>query len=175
MKKAVWRALWKVLSNDTTILEGLGFDDKTPKQEVRTKILPNIPVDYIFELANPVPDPIVLDKLNKGLPKIILQAEYSTDEHRQLPFLEDVDIGIHAWSRDETYAQNELLLNRIRELIEEETFQIDKAVDDVFYWSSFEHQTTAVLPLYVSDLYIMYSAYTIAVTPKNAKKIWGLI
>ncbi len=175
MKKAVWRVLWKVLSNDTIILNGLGFTDKTPKQEVRERILPNIPVDYLFQLANPVPEPITLDGLNTGLPKIILQAGYSTDEHRQIPFLEDVNIEVHVWSKDETYAQNELLINRIRTLIEEETFQIEKAVDDVYYWSCFEHQTTAVLPLYVSDLYIMYSAYTVAVTPGNAKKIWGLI
>ncbi len=37
MKKAIWRALWKVLSNDAIILEGLGFDDKTPKQESKEK------------------------------------------------------------------------------------------------------------------------------------------
>lgn len=160
MDKAIYRIIWANLNDDEEILSMLGLTKNTDKKIVRDRILPAIPFKYIEKNQ--------YDKTE--LPKIVF-GNVAAHENGQIPFLTDIEIEIHIWSKDETYTQNRELLNRIRAIIEEETFQIDPDHDNISYWSGFKWNGQAKIPLYVSDLYIMFDSYSLTVAPKSNKKL----
>lgn len=164
MQKAIYRAFWNKLNNDEAILSVFGMDKNTDKKIVRERILKHIPTKYIS--SGTIGD-------DKKLPKLIVLSGVRTREYSPIPFLDKMFIEVHAWSKDETYAQNEELLNRVQELVEEEVFQITDS-DNISYWSNLEFEGQAIPPLYVSDLYILFQSYSIVLAPKENKKLWAV-
>lgn len=149
MSNPTFSAFWKVLSNDSIILELLELEIFSPIIEKRKKILPFAQYDHIL------------------LPKLLI-TNPMRKENRSIHFLEDLFIDVHVWSGDSTLDTHRKILNRVRFLVDGETLNLGEEYD---WWSWLTWEKGGQFPLFASDLFDVYDTYVIPASPVNNKKL----
>jgi hypothetical protein len=136
----IFSSIWKIISVDEIILNYLGLTVETDLRTVRKSILPNLPIDY------------------NDFPKITILGKVNGRECPSMPFMDEIQFQVHALTYDGTYSLNLGILERVRELIDTETFPLESD-SGLCYWSGFWWLNEGKLPTISPDTYDYYHTY----------------
>ena len=155
MNKALFRAFLDKVTQDDEFMSYLGLTTISEDTEIRKRIFNYLPTEFI------------------NLPRVIFENSVRGNPNSDIPFLRDKTIRIFCQTNDQTMNLNEKILNRINELIEEETLPI-LSTDNVNYWTCFQYTGEGTIPLVVSDVYTYFYEYEITVSPRKNKVLENL-
>ena len=155
MNKALFRAFLDQVTQDDEFMSYLGLTTVSEDTEIRKRIFNYLPTEFI------------------NLPRVIFENSVRGNPNSDIPFLRDKTIRIFCQTNDQTMNLNEKILNRINELIEEETLPI-LSTDNVNYWTCFQYTGEGTIPLVASDVYTYFYEYEITVSPRKNKVLENL-
>lgn len=155
MNKALFRAFLDQVTQDDEFMSYLGLTTVSEDTEIRKRIFNYLPTEFI------------------NLPRVIFENSVRGNPNSDIPFLRDKTIRIFCQTNDQTMNLNEKILNRINELIEEETLPI-LSTDNVNYWTCFQYTGEGTVPFVVSDVYTYFYEYEITVSPRKNKVLENL-
>lgn len=155
MNKALFRAFLDKVTQDNEFMAYFNLTSTSEDVEIRKKIFNYLPTEFI------------------NLPRLVFENAVKGQPNPDVPFLRDKIIRIICYTTDQTMNLNETIMNKINDLIEEETLPI-KQTDNANYWTCFEYIGEGTLPLVVSDVYAYFYEYKISVSPRKNKVLDNL-
>ena len=155
MNKALFRAFLDKVTKYNEFMSYFGLTTTSEDVEVRKKIFNYLPTEFI------------------NLPRLVFENSVKGQPNPDVPFLRDKTIRIICYTSDQTMILNESILNKINNLIEEETLPI-KQTDNVNYWTCFEYVGEGTIPLVVSDVYAYFYEYKISASLRKNKVLENL-